>query len=390
MSQAIKPQSRHYKFNTWFAYIATTITILIAGLRLRDIAAGGGGAWQTGDWLLNYSAGFIRRGMTGEIIFFISPTGELAVTIVTVTQFVLIATIQVSALILFLRTPRTPIWLMIVFSPAAGLFGFLNPDAFMRKEIIPIAAIALMAIIFRAKLTPWFYTIPLLLLALGSFSHETSNFAVPAFLYLIFLEFKRHRFDSKTFGILVSLVVIPAALGLGLTVFSPGTSDQVTELCSFFTDRDLEQMCAGPLTYLDDSLIDGMNQVSAWFPNYLTYIPAIVLAALPIALLRPQRSIWVLLLVTYIFLTPLFLSGIDYGRWIFLATSLITFVLLGTSNQIQRNPVDVPLYAAILFIVLWLMPYTADLDYRSLLYFILDDPVSWTIDFLAQALNPTK
>ena len=150
----MKTQRRHYKFNTWFAYIATTITILIAGLRLRDIAAGGGGAWQTGDWLLNYSAGFIRRGMTGEIIFFISPTGELAVTIVTVTQFVLIATIQVSALILFLRTPRTPIWLMIVFSPAAGLFGFLNPDAFMRKEILPIAAIALMAIIFRAKLTP--------------------------------------------------------------------------------------------------------------------------------------------------------------------------------------------------------------------------------------------
>ena len=149
-------------------------------------------------------------------------------------------------------------------------------------------------------------------------------------------------------------------------------------------------MCAGPLTYLDDSLLDGMNQVSAWFPNYLTYIPAIVLAALPIALLRPQRSIWVLLLVTYIFLAPLFLSGIDYGRWIFLATSLITFVLLGTSNQIQRNPVDVPLYAAILFIVLWLMPYTADLDYRSLLYFILDDPVSWTIDFLAQTLNPTQ
>ena len=87
---------------------------------------------------------------------------------------------------------------------------------------------------------------------------------------------------------------------------------------------------------------------------------------------------------------PVILEGIDYGRWIFLATSLITFVLLGTSNQIQRNAVDVPLYAAILFIVLWLMPYTADLDYRSLLYFILDDPVSWTIDFLAQTLNPTQ
>lgn len=390
MTKAIKTQHRHYKFNTWFAYIATTITVLIAGFRLRDIAEYGGGGWVTGDWLINYSAGFIRRGLTGEIIFFISPMGESAVTIVSITQFILIATIQVSALILFLQTPRTPIWLMIVFSPAAGLFGFLNPDAFMRKEIIPIAAIALMAIIFRAKLTPWFYTIPLLLLALGSFSHETSNFAVPAFLYLIFLEFKRHRFDSKTFGILVSLVVIPAALGLGLTVFSPGTSDQVTELCSFFTDRDLDQMCAGPLTYLDDSLIDGMNQVSAWFPNYLTYIPAIVLAALPIALLRPNRSIWVLLLVTYAFLIPLFLSGIDYGRWIFLATSLITFVLLATSSQIQRGSVDVPLYAAILFIVLWLMPYTANPDHRSVVYLVLDNPVNWTIDYLARTLNPTE
>ncbi len=390
MPQANKTQSRHYKFNTWFAYIATTVTVLIAGLRLRDIAAGGGHGWVTGDWLINYSAGFIRRGLTGEIIFFISPTGELAVTIVTVTQFVLIATIQVSALILFLQTPRTPIWLMIVFSPAAGLFGFLNPDAFMRKEIIPIAAMALMAIIFRAKLAPWFYTIPLLLLALGSFSHETSNFAVPAFLYLIFLEFKRHQIDSKIFRILTSLIVIPAALGLGLTVLSPGTSDQVTELCSFFTDRNLAQMCEGPLSYLDSSLIDGMNQVSVWFPNYLAYISALVLATLPIALLRPKSSIWVLLLVTYTFFIPLFLNGIDYGRWIFLATSLITFVLLATCNQNQMSSVDVPLYAAILFIVLWLLPYTADPDYRSLVYLVLDNPVSWTIDFLAQTLNPTK
>jgi len=388
--QANKTQSRHYKFNTWFAYVATTVTLLIAGLRLRDNAASGGSAWATGDWLINYSAGFIRRGLTGEIIFFMSPTGEFAVMIATVTQFVLIATIQVAALLLFLRTPRTPIWLMIVFSPAVGLFGLLNPEALTRKEIIPIAAMALMAIIFRAKLAPWFYTIPVLLLALGSFSHETSNFAVPAFLYLIFLEFKRHQISSKAFGILTSLIVIPAALGLGLTVLSPGTSDQVTELCSFFTDRNLEQMCGGPLSYLDSSLIDGMNEISLWFPNYLAYIPALVLATLPMALLRPRRSIWVLLLVTYTFFIPLFLTGIDYGRWIFLATSLITFVLLATCNQNQISSVDVPLYAAILFIALWLLPYTGNPDYRSLVYLVLENPISWTIDFLAQTLNPTK
>jgi len=88
VSQAIKTQSRHYKFNTWFAYIATTITVLIAGFRLRGIAAVGGHGWVTGDWLINYSAGFIRRGLTGEIIFFISPTGESVVTIVAITQSV--------------------------------------------------------------------------------------------------------------------------------------------------------------------------------------------------------------------------------------------------------------------------------------------------------------
>lgn len=323
-------------------------------------------------------------------MFRISPSGEFAVTLATVSQFAFIAIIQISALILFLKTSRAPIWLMIVYSPAAGLFGLLNPDALTRKEIIPIAAIALMAVIFRGKFNPFLYAFPLLILAIGSFSHETSNFSVPAFIYLLFLEFRNNRITSKAYASLAALALIPAALGVAITVRSPGTIEQVSQLCMFFTDRNLSQMCYGPVSYLDNSLIDGMNELSLWFPNYLAYIPALALATLPIALLRPNKSIWLLLLTIYVFLIPLFLTGIDYGRWVYLATSLITFVLLATWNQSAIKPINVPLYAAILFISLWLLPYTGNPDYRSLVYLVLEQPVNWFIEFLAETLNPTK
>ena len=29
-------------------------------------------AWQYGEWLINYQNGFVRRGLSGEIIFFVS------------------------------------------------------------------------------------------------------------------------------------------------------------------------------------------------------------------------------------------------------------------------------------------------------------------------------
>jgi len=32
----------------------------------------GGHPWQTGDWLINYQSGFVRRGLIGELFFMLS------------------------------------------------------------------------------------------------------------------------------------------------------------------------------------------------------------------------------------------------------------------------------------------------------------------------------
>lgn len=84
--------------------------------------AKGGSDWKTGDWLINYSEGPIRRGFTGTLLLLISDSGIPLLWLTYVFQVLIYVAIFIFILKLYRRTERSLFWLLILYSPAFTFF----------------------------------------------------------------------------------------------------------------------------------------------------------------------------------------------------------------------------------------------------------------------------
>ena len=124
-----KTIEKYAPYGVWafFAYFCFRYAIEIAN---------GGNGWKTGDWLINYSAGPVRRGLTGTIFLGISELGIPLLWLTYAAQVAIYAVIFALVLKLYKHTERSIFWLLILFSPAFLLFSFYDIQGGFRKEII--------------------------------------------------------------------------------------------------------------------------------------------------------------------------------------------------------------------------------------------------------------
>jgi hypothetical protein len=115
------------------AIICIAILIVYDGLQLYQAPL------DTYTWtelLINYAAGFIRRGLIGKIAYWVSPYISV--------KFFLSALITITYLlhlILYAKITRkidTFIWMLFLLSPAAFLFPVYDFAAFGRKDVFLI------------------------------------------------------------------------------------------------------------------------------------------------------------------------------------------------------------------------------------------------------------
>ena len=90
-----------------------------------------------GDWLINYTGGFTRRGLTGDIILNFTNFFNLDITHFTFffVTFIYCSFVYVFIKIL-LRSNIDWVILLMIFSPSAFLFTLYDPLSIGRKEIL--------------------------------------------------------------------------------------------------------------------------------------------------------------------------------------------------------------------------------------------------------------
>ena len=302
--------------------------------------------WQVGDWLIDYSGGVVRRGLTGEVFFTLVPEGASPIAAVVLTQTLLAATLYVLVGVLYWRTSRGPAWMMLVLSPAFLLFPALDADGNTRKELIALIALAIAALGARsrhASLTLW---IALPVFAFAVFGHEALVVLLPAFVYLALTSPMVRRG-----WVIVSAYFIVGGAAALLAVLRPGDMSVAPAVCDTWNTRGITD-CGGALEALGMSASSMTEFLFAnYFPGYWAYLLPAALASLPFFALRvlpKQRLITVIVIVAVM---PLFFVGWDYGRWIFLATAQLSLIALARPYRTQ--PMQVPLYGALAFILLW-------------------------------------
>ena len=158
--------------------------------------------WVIGDWLINYEAGFVRRGLSGFLIIGLSDLINLKPNItVGLIQTVLYVAYMSIFYFLSSRKKMTVWFCILLLSPVTLLFPILNMPATGRKEIILYFLFLLYVLLLekkmmKSRLAILFFSAALLVATLF---HELIFFYTPYFIVAAWLKSKIDN-DPNTIG----------------------------------------------------------------------------------------------------------------------------------------------------------------------------------------------
>ena len=350
---------------TWAVPIALLGALLIIFMNWsvnwwRTATAGFDG-WGTGEWLLSYDGGFVRRGLSGTLILFATPTEWSLVRSVALVQIAAMGILFIFMFLLFLRTSRSKTWAMVILSPATLMYPtivFANQQAGPRKEILVLAALAVVAYGITTKYPTAFGVVGLLIFTLGVWSHEASSLLLPAFIYIIWKGFNPKERLRSIRILIASYTVIAFSAGIA-SVLSPGNTEVQQGICSAWSERGIQTPCQeqalGALTLTAEASINWFRP--QLFPRYWEYLPVVALAIVPLFAVRFLPRYWRPATVITLFQLPLFYIAWDYGRWIVLIATALSIVALAVATRPDPpEPMNVPTLAILAYILLWGFP----------------------------------
>lgn len=279
--------------------IAIVLLFMAAFYSINDFyfeeITNGGQVFQTGDWLINYSAGYVRRGMAGELIYLVSNYFNLDILWTTaILQSLILSLVFYFALSLYFKSYRTQTELAILVSPAFLLFAYYDVGGAFRKELLVfLAFVVFLQFLVNKRMTLISSSLVLILYAFAAFSHELAALFLPFFLAVSYVLFKLEVITKRHFICLFagfSLIAFSSAL-FALLYSGVGKSEII---CNSLLIHDVpKSLCVGgSITALESNSEDAFMAVVAKMANnnYLvTYIQSFALALIPFLFIEKKN-----------------------------------------------------------------------------------------------------
>ncbi len=312
-----------------------------------------------GEWLINYSGGFVRRGLLGEAVLLVHQlTGLPLLGLASALQIAVYLLFYLSLLPL-LRGVRWSLPLLaMLLSPATLSFTVLDPPSSVRKESLLFLALSILvyAVLYRRPREWQICSVLTVLAPALVLTHEALLAFLPWLGAPLLMTGKNLR---QSFQLLLPPAVA-TALAFALVLGHPGNPRQVKAICysidGSFSPRP-GGLCTGAIAYLHFTPLqahaDDMQAMRFYrygrrypLPLILTFLPASFL--LRDRLRRGERRATYILLSTGILAAlssiPLFFFARDWGRWIGIhATCLLLLLLLIEREEQPAQPSPDPL-----------------------------------------------
>jgi hypothetical protein len=345
--------------------------------------------WAYTDWLIDYSQGFIRRGLSGEI-WRLVPAAVSPIEFVAVFSWILILAIAFGYARLLARSWKTyhPLTLFgLLFLPSLFLFYLHDHNAIARKEILGYVTVLLHLLVVEKsfplgdgstlpdgnlrRYVRWLMPVAVILLPAIILIHEGSFLLfVPlhGMVTLTVLRMNAPR-DFKRAAVWTGLLYLPAALAFG-TVYLAGTPSYQTLLaiCEKWNAAGAirEGSCHLLPSRLSGSTLPASFEPMSWslaqaasltrmfisirWKDWLLILPTLgillwylvrqtVYSILrsrfpqsfspPSALRYSGLFFWKYFLVPLLLALPIYLTAWDYGRWF--TVTCINFSMLAVS-----------------------------------------------------------
>ena len=361
----VKVDTRVSIFKLFLVVITLVIPFITSVNWYKNEISRGGNFMNTGDWLINYSDGFIRRGLTGQIFISLTEPEASSLWWLFLFQCFLYFFILLFFLVYMWRERFS--WQSILFacSPAAIPFIGYDTGGFGRKEGLGIIALILvyLSTTRKGKFQIALLIFSILVFFLSILSWEVNFVFLPGFVFILYKRLKVDELARVANVLFVSIVSI--LLLLSSLKFS-GRSDSSSKICSSLRNHGLsgETLCEGSIKVIGVTANETHGWVIQNFPNYLGYLPFLFLALLPILSSKWSKQNKSIIISTLIVISPIFFVAVDYGRWIFIVVMQLTICFIATSNSEDASSNLWSPLSILLFISLWGMPHS-------------DVPISW-------------
>lgn len=306
--------------------------------------------WVLGDWMINYSGGFVRRGLLGHMALMVGGHDiQLAKGLVFFTQVICYGVFFFFGYKLLRASGDSVSYLLVIFSPFLFMFQINDFQGGFRKEILFFALLSLAAW-FSTKQTPFsrrsqlvvfLCVYPILIL-----THEM----LAVFLPLLLVAFRDviHKVVASSKADLL-LLILPVLINVGVffaVLLFRGDAQVAASICDSLGDFCSSSIHDnGAISWLQYDFSYGNSQVRDNLITIDHLAKFLVLLALSIVSFFPLRERLVMLfrdglvrlLVSASLLgTILVMAGaIDWGRLIYIWC--VAFFVLTLTCEVPRT-----------------------------------------------------
>ena len=303
-------------------------------MQIRTALSWGHESYQITDWLINYAGGFVRRGLPGTLLAFLSEATGIQANHLAI--FISLA-LYLSLAAWFLRRAGNAFPIALILS--CIVMGFPGYQDIVRKDCLGLVLL-LGCLKAQDSGLPKIASVLIvnLLAALAILSHETFIFfALPA---LVLFSKPANQDNSLRDLLYRSLALAPAALVFLLVAMHHGTPAIATAVHESWMplweilapDQAVIEPAASIAAlgwtseqgvYLSTYMLtSGLYQPLCWITVYAASFLLVVLFTgrdeNPSTRMKTKARVTAILVTQFLFISPLFILGVDYGRWLFL------------------------------------------------------------------------
>lgn len=312
--------------------------------------------WAMGDWLINYSGGFVRRGLIGQGALLLRNRLHLPLLwSVLLLQWALYAVV-LGGVWRLVRPLRWSWWLAaIVFSPATLAFVLQDPPFAFRKELLLFALLTLtLAAGGATRRRREIVVVALLTIgcAVCVLAHEA---LVVFFPYLFAAVWLRCR-DWRRAAALFALPALITAVLFAVVSRFPGDGEVAWTVCSSIGGHltvPPSGICGGAIDYLMRGATYAHHEVQrtvlqrAFWPHvpFLFVLPLLP-AALGLAALWRQdgvtaRRLLLCAVAAWGLSISVFYYGTDWTRWVYIHCFCLMLLMLFAEGRRQAEMAEV-------------------------------------------------
>lgn len=369
--ETLKNTPRALAVTIWVALIclAAISLFVVFGRTLGDPTALQWNSWAYAEWLINYEAGFVRRGLIGQWLHSCCYTRELfAVNLLVFLQTGLLFFLLMSYAFVVLKDPFAA--LLFLLAPTGMVWMAVSNEYYFRKEVLSLCAVLIVGIQYSLwsvrknnfrRLSIYFVIFSSSLVV--PFVHEGHLFFTASVFYLVLCAVVRHereRAPARGGGRerwLPAVYLVLSVLMFALFAAAKGNKEIADGIWKSLSPEARNVLrsdtAAGGITSIGWTLFEGVKlPISATlsgtgsyyiFPSLLSFFLLGFVHMLSTgAHLRSliSRGAWMQFGFATLALLPLFALGWDWGRWV-LGLS-ISFLVLRMANL--DPPLGVQMY----------------------------------------------